>query len=383
MVKIAFESQLLLKGNRTGIAWCAYNLIHGMLKEGYDCQMDYFTKGSSKENLIGMEEYQKAGAKLNPCPFFKMAWYKYIWIFFPLPYSLFFGGDCQITQFFNFVIPPGVKGKKLTIVHDMAHLACRNTVRFKNRMWLDMTLKRSCKRADMIITVSEFSKSEIIKYLGIPEEKIRVMYPGVDLDLFKTEYSKDQIEDAKKKYNIQGEYFLYLGTIEPRKNIQRIIEAYACLREERRDVPKLVLAGGKGWLCDSIYETAERLNKGGDIVFTGYVDEEDSPLLFSGARAFLFPSLYEGFGTPPIEAMACGTPVISAKAASMPEIIGDAGILVDPYSVEEICEAMKKILEDEQLYTELVSRGLERSERYDWKNSVNTLKNIYQEVLSM
>lgn len=181
--KIAFEAQLLLKGNKTGIGWCADNLIRGLLKEPeYDCQLNYFPKGCEEDKLLVMEEYQKAGARLNPCAFFKMVWYKMIWPILPVPYHWFFGSDAQITQFFNYVVPPGVKGKTVTMVHDMAHLACRDTVRLKTRKWLDLTLKKSCERADIIITVSDFSKSEIIKYLDVPEEKIKVMMQGVDLE---------------------------------------------------------------------------------------------------------------------------------------------------------------------------------------------------------
>lgn len=384
-MKIAFESQLFLKGNKTGIAWCADNLIRGILKStDYECQLNFFSKGCDEEKLVVMEEYQAAGAILKPCGFFKAAWYKLVWPFLPLPYHWFFGSDCQITQFFNFVIPPGVKGKKITIVHDMAHLACRETVRLKNRTWLDLTLKQSCRRAAVILTVSEFSKSEIVKYLKMPEEKVKVMYPGVDLELFHNRYGEAEIDAAKKKYRIDGEYILYLGTIEPRKNVQRLIEAYEMLQEttSNHPIPKLVLAGGKGWLCDDIYQAAEKEDLKDKVMFTGYIAEEDSPLLISGAQFFCFPSVYEGFGTPPVEAMACGTPVLSANVASMPEVIGDAGVLVNPYSIEEISVAMKNLVEDEKLRKGLTQRGLRRAEQFAWQNSVNTLKNIYETLMN-
>ena len=384
-MKIAFESQLLLNENKTGIAWCADNLIRGITKStDYECQLNYFSKGYDEEKLAAMREYQAVGATLKPCGFFKMPWYKLIWLFLPLPYHWFFGSDCQITQFFNYVIPPGVKGKKITFIYDMVHQACRDTMRLKNRLWLDLTLKQSCKRADIILTVSEFSKTEIVKYLNVSEEKIRVIYPGVNFELFHNHYSEVQIEATKKKYGINGQYILYLGTIEPRKNLQRLIAAYEMLlsQEDRSWMPKLVLAGGKGWLCDDIYRAADKDILKDKVIFTGYVAEEDSPLLMGGAQFFCFPSVYEGFGMPPAEAMACGTPVLSSDVASLPEVIDDAGVLVNPYSIEEISLAMWKLIQDDKLRKELAQRGLNRANQFGWESSVDVLQHIYESMLT-
>jgi glycosyltransferase involved in cell wall biosynthesis len=384
MVKIAFESQLLINGNKTGIPWCAHNLIKGIAQqEGYSCQLNYFSKGISKDKLDNLNEYEELGIQRNASGCLKPSWYKYLWMLIPMiPYSCFFGRDAQITQFFNYAVPPGVRGKKVTIVHDMAHLACRETVRAKTKIWLDLVLKASCKRADMILTVSEFSKSEILKYLNVPEEKIRVMYPGVDLGLFHPDYSNDEVRNACRKYGINERYILYTGTIEPRKNIQRLIEAYDKLASDSdiEELPQLVLAGGKGWLCDDIYKAAENSKRKDLINFTGYVDAEDLPLLMKGAEFFCFPSLYEGFGTPPVEAMACGTPVLAADAASIPEILGGHAVYVDPLSIDSIASGMKKLMMDTELRKRMASDGLEYVKRYDWKYSVEILSGIYKEL---
>ena len=218
-------------------------------------------------------------------------------------------------------MPPGVRGKSVTVIHNMAYMAYPETVNKKTRNWLRLTMKGSCRRADAVVTVSEFSKREIIRYLGVSPEKITVVYNGVDLGFYRSDYGEDQVEQAKKRYHIAGEYFLYLGTLEPRKNVERIIEAYALLKEEGDvQLPFLVIAGGKGWLYETIFERVKELDLENQIIFTGYVAEPDVPLLMNGAKAFLFPSLYEGFGIPPIEAMACGTAVITSNAASLPEV---------------------------------------------------------------
>ena len=214
----------------------------------------------------------------------------------PLPWHWFFHTEADLVQFFNFTIPPGVSGKRIAMVHDMAYRTCPYTVHRKTRVWLELNMKRTGRRADHIVTVSEFSKKEIIKYLHIPEEKITVVPNAVDHAIYRPDYTQEQIQKVLKRYHIQREYFLYLGTIEPRKNLERLIGAYGQLCREKTGIPQLVLAGKKGWLCGDIYEKARRLNLGDNILFTGYVNQEDSPVLMCGAEAFVFPSLYEGFG---------------------------------------------------------------------------------------
>ena len=230
------------------------------------------------------------------------------------------------------------------------------------------------------MTVSEFSKREIIKYLNIKEEKIVVMPNGVDGDFFYPR-QKEEIEQIKDRFQIKKEYFLYLGTLEPRKNIERLLEAYARLREEREEnIPFLVLAGQKGWLYDSIFQLVEKLGLKEQVLFTGYIKQEDVPALLSGAIAFIFPSLYEGFGMPPLEAMACGTAVITSNTSSLPEVIGEAGILINPYSVEEIKEAMKKVWKEKDLAERLRKAGRERAREYTWERSARVLKKVYLEL---
>lgn len=383
-MKIAFESQLLLKGNKTGIGWCADNLIKGLAQiPEYECELNYFARGVSEEKQNTLEEYKALGIQTNPCKFFKDTWHKFLWPFLPIPYSCFFGSDQKITQFFNYVVPPGVKGKKVTFVHDMAHMACRDTVRLKTRKWLDLTLKSSCRRADVIITISSFSKQEIIEYLNIDPGKIKVMMPGVNLNLFHDRYTPKQIAGVRGKYGVRESYILYTGTIEPRKNLKRLIEAYELLIKQNRSqsLPQLVLAGGKGWLCNEIYEAAQKEELKGHILFTGYVDEMDLPLLMSGAKFFCFPSLYEGFGMPPIEAMACGTPVLAANVSSLPEVLGDCAVYVDPYSMEDIARGLEELLSDDVLRERLGFDGLEFAKRYDWKYSVETVEKIYCELM--
>lgn len=382
-MKVAFESQLFLKGNKTGIGWCADNLIKEIAKDPeYQCVCDFFSVRQPEERINRVREYEKYGVKMNPCKWFHNMLYKLIWPIIPVPYSLFFGRKREITQFFNFTVPPGVGGKVVTIVHDMTYKAYPETVNKKTRRWLEVTLENSCKRSDIIVTVSEFSKCEIIKYLGIEPDKIAVMPNGVDLKLYHNGYSDKEVWQVKRKYHIASDYFLYLGTLEPRKNIERIVESYYMLLQELENdnVPDLVLAGGKGWLYDSIFKMIKDLNIEPKVIFTGYVEEQEVPVLMQGATAFVFPSLYEGFGMPPLEAMACGTPVITSNTSSLPEVVGEAGIQIDPLDTVGLKEAMKQLMEDKELARQLGRMGWERAQEYTWKRSADILKQVYQKL---
>lgn len=380
-MKIAFDGQLLLKGDWTGIAWNAHNLVLELLKyPENECTLQYFRGRQASGQADRLAVYRKAGCKIEYCGWFGYTFYKLAWIVFPVPYRLFFRKKADITQFFNYAVPPGARGKRVTFIYDMSYRACPQTSARKTRLWLEFCMKKTCRHADHILTISEFSKDEIIKYLNICEEKISVVPCAVDHTVFHPGYTQGQIDEVRRKYAVGQDYFLYLGTIEPRKNLGRLIRAYAKLCQTKRNVPQLVLAGRKGWLCEGIYKMAQELNMGNRILFTGYVAPEESPLLMCGAKAFLFPSLYEGFGMPPLEAMACGTPVVVSNTASLPEITGGAGVLVDPQSVKEIYAAMKKIMEDGAYRDRLRSAGIKRAKEYTWEKSAKMLMEAYRKI---
>ena len=380
-MKIAFDGQLFLKGNKTGIAWNAHNLILELVKyPENNCVIQCFTYKSTRKYREVLKEYQKIGCRVERCRWFRYVWYQYLWMIIPFPYRLFFFYDADITQFFNFTVPPGVRGKGVTIIHDMAYKTCPHTVKLKTRVWLEWSMKKTCRHADQIITVSEFSKREISKYLKIQKQKIAVVPNAVDHKIFHPDYTETQIQKVLYKYKIKKDYFLYLGTIEPRKNLERLIGAYEKLCRKSDNVPQLVLAGGKGWLCESIYKKAQELVREQKIVFTGYVSQKDSPVLMCGARAFVFPSLYEGFGMPPLEAMACGTPVIVSNTAALPEVVGNAGILVNPEKENEICKAMVKMIADDGCREKYRELGLKRARQFTWENAAAKLMEVYQSM---
>lgn len=380
-MRIAFDGQLFLKGDKTGVGWCAQSIMKHIGGCGkVQKQLNYFSLGYTKEKEAALRPFQKSGYELKPCGWFHDAAYRRIWNYLPLPYRLFFGKEADITVFFNFIVPPGVHGRTIAFVHDMAYRAHPDTVRKKTRHYLESSMKRSCERADKIIAISEFTRKELQKYLAVPDHKIEVIPLGVDSSRFHPFYSKKEIADAKSRYGISCEYFLYIGTIEPRKNIVRLLHAYALLKKKDKQAPELVLAGKKGWLYRDIFQAAAELEIADSVRFIGYAADEDIPRLLCAALAFVFPSVYEGFGLPILEAMACGVPVITSNAASMPEVAGDAAILTDPADPGSICDAMYLLLHKEEKRRELSIAGQKRAEMYTWEKTADRFLEICSEL---
>lgn len=381
-MKVAFDAQSLFEERKTGIGWTIEKLISCLeIPQSDKYQLNYFAFRNKELKRRQMQRYAEKGYVIKACNWFPLGIYRRIWNLLPIPYSVFMGRDTDITQFFNYVIPPGVKGKTVVYIYDMVYKAYPETMEETTRRYMEKNVEKSCKRADAIITISEFSKKEIIKYLGISANKIWVVPCGVDLLTYNPYISSKRVNAVKQKFGIGERYFLYLGTLEPRKNITIILKAYNALKlQVGKELPKLVLAGKKGWGYDEINHLVKSCGLEQDVIFTGYISEEEKAELLRGALVFLFPSLYEGFGMPPLEAMACGTPVIVSNAASLPEVVGDAGLTVDPYSTEELKNAMKEITENKKLREELGYKGYSRAQIFKWESIVKSLNIIYDEL---
>ncbi|MDR1559684.1 MAG: glycosyltransferase family 4 protein [Clostridiales bacterium] len=380
-MKIAIDAQPVIDSQKTGIGFYEYNIISWMLKrwKEHEYIFNCFKFHRLSEAETALREFTESGGKSNICTLLPCSLYRLMSNLAPVPYSVFFGKDADISLFFNFIAPPGAAGRSIIVIHDMCYLAFPETVRFRTKAMLDLSLKASVRRASAIITDSEFSKSEIVKYMGVDPDRVTVAHCGVDTRVFYPAEA-DRLDRAKKKYGIPDTYLLYAGTLEPRKNIERLIEAYAGLLIEEPSAPSLVLTGRKGWLYDSIFEKVRTHGLEERIIFTGYIDGADMPALLSGTLVFLFPSLYEGFGMPPLEAMACGAPVLTSTAASLPEVVGDAAVMVDPYDTKAIKEGMKRLINDPALRRDLSAKGPERAKKFSWERSAGIIMGVCEET---
>lgn len=280
----------------------------------------------------------------------------------------------------SFNIPVYNSGPVVVTIHDLDYYvypeACPNRLA---HMYARFMFKKSVNAASMIITVSEHSKKEIVRHLGVDPAKVRVIYHGVD-EVYRPVKDPARLKEVSVRYGIKGDYVFYAGIHHPRKNLIRLVEAFSRLKGKKDLL--LVIAGKIDPRRKELYSLPERLKVKEKVIFTGLVPEEDLPSLYSMASVFVFPSLYEGFGLPPLEAMACGTPVISSNTTSLPEVVGDAGIMVDPEDVNSLSYSIEKVLSDPDLRSELKTKGLERVKQFNWRLTAEKTLAVYNEVMS-
>jgi len=277
----------------------------------------------------------------------------------------------------NYILPIFSDKKMVLTVYDT--ISFSNWYKSISRYRVQKLLSLSSKRADRIIAGSENSKKDIIAILGIPEEKIKVIYIGVDKE-YKVINDPSKLNVVRAKHNISKKFILHVGSMSPRKNIPRLIEAYSKLPLELLKEYELVLVGGKSWRSGEIVAKIEQLGLRNGVIFTDFVEEDDLPLLMNAASLLAFPSLYEGFGIPPLEAMACGVPVVASNVSSIPEVVGDAALLFDPYNVEEMTALICEVLTDEELRDDLVRRGFERVKGFSWGKAAQETLAVYDET---
>jgi glycosyltransferase involved in cell wall biosynthesis len=263
-------------------------------------------------------------------------------------------------------------------VHDLGYLYYPQAHPPFQRWYLDCSTRYHCRVAAHIIADCQVTKDDLIRHYRAVPERITVIYAAYDAERYRPADSTARTS-ARARYGLEGPYLLYVGTLQPRKNLSRLLEAFARLRETREELT-LVIVGKKGWLYEPLFRQVRELGLETSVFFTGYIPEDDLPLLLSGATAFVLPALYEGFGLPVLEAMACGTPVVCSNVASLPEVAGDAALLADPLDVEDLAEAMMRIVEDTALRRELVARGLERVRTFSWERCARQTLEVLEKV---
>lgn len=281
----------------------------------------------------------------------------------------------------QYTAPPLAPCPVVATIHDLAFEHLPETFNRRSWMQLRFTVRRTARRAAQIITVSEYSRQDISKTYGIAPERITVT-PEAAPSHFSPITNDTELKNVRKTYGVARDYILSLCSLQPRKNLVRLIEAYSGWRQSHPEIafPQLVLAGKRGWLDNEVFRVAAQSPVAKDILFTGYVAEKDLPALYSGSVCFVYPSYFEGFGLPVLEAMQCGAPVIAGNKTSLPEIVGEAGVLVDPFNQEELLQAIARVIKDRSYRNELRRKGLLRARDFSWTTTAHLTLGIYERV---
>ncbi len=269
--------------------------------------------------------------------------------------------------------------KRIVTIFDLSYLHFPEMFTPKDLYQLTNWSKQSIQKASQIITISQSSKKDIVKTYHIDPKKVSVCYPGYNEELFHPVSDQAVIKKILDKYHIVGEYMLFIGTVQPRKNLKRLIQSF-----EKIDHLKLVVVGkihGEGrqaWQYEEILDLPKKLNIEDRVIFTDFVPDEDMLYLLNGAKAFVLPSLWEGFGIPVVDAMACGVPVIVSNVSSLPEVAGDAGLYVDPTSIDQIEQAIRLISTDKKLYTKLSKQAVIQARKFSWKKMARQVRDLFE-----
>lgn len=288
------------------------------------------------------------------------------------------GPSADLWHFTNYVAPPTSKPFVLTI-YDLTFVKYPEFVESKNLSYLQQFVPDSLARAEHILVISEATRDALLEEFTLPAERVTVTPLACDPG-FGRQTSAESLDRIKRKYGIEGDYFLSVGTLEPRKNLRSLLMAMAGMRRKLHD--QLVVVGGQGWLFAETKELLRKLGLTNRVIFTGYVPPGELPTLYQGAKVFVFPSHYEGFGIPVLEAMAAGTAVVCSNAPAIPEVAGTAALYFDPEDIEALKLALGRALDDESLRARLVEVGHEQAKQFSWKRTAEQTLQVYQQVLT-
>jgi len=387
-MRIGIDVRCLSEGRRTGVEEYATNILENLFQ--MDSVNEYILFFNSwkktKVDFSNFTRYSNVTLKKFSYPN-KFLNFLFWYLQWPKVDQLLGGVDIV---FFPNIIFGSVsrKAKFITTIHDLSFERYPEYFSWKRRLWhVFVNPGKICRRADAVIAVSDSTKTDIVNLYKISPKKIHPIHSAVSDKFRKVDRNDVNLIRVKEKYALPFKFILFLGTIEPRKNIGALVRAYGELKKwakeeniEEVDRYKLVIAGEKGWLSEKIFSEIENSKFKDQIQVINYVDDGDKEYVYNLASLFVYPSFFEGFGFPPLEAMKCGVPVISSNNSSIPEVVGSAGVLIDPDRSEEIFQSMKMILEDGKMRENLMKEGFQKSMEFDWKKTARAVLDVFNVV---
>jgi glycosyltransferase involved in cell wall biosynthesis len=280
----------------------------------------------------------------------------------------------------QYTAPPFCRVPVVVTIHDLAFEHLPETFTRRGSFQLKLTVRRTAKKAARIATVSEYSRQDLLRTYHLPPEKVTVTYNGIEPHFTPQPKSPGESGEIRQRFGIARDFLLAVGSLQPRKNLVRLIRAYAKLRNENENFTRqLVIVGRKLWLADEIFAEVKKQQWADDVILTGYVADEDLPALYRSASAFVYPSLFEGFGLPPLEAMACGAPVVTSDTSSLPEVAGDAALLIDPRDEQSLVNALIEVVNNEPLRARLREKGIAQAGKFTWREAAEKTLRLYRE----
>jgi len=373
---IGIDIRVLARGKRSGVEEYLINLLPYMFELGKDIKFKLFYNSWQKAPLskdwLELPNVEVSEFRIPNRPLSFLAKH------FNWPQIDRMIGGCDV--FFSphfLIVGLSKKCRHIITFHDLSFEYFPEFFSWDKRFWhFSVDPRARAKKADKIIAVSESTGDDLIDLYGISGKRVKVIYSGVGDEFKPIKKNSQKCDEIKKKYNLPDKFILYLGTLEPRKNVVGLIRAFELLKSNKSDAyqnMKLVLAGSNGWLYDEIFKTARSSAFFKDIFFTGFIEPQDKVYLYNLAELFVFPSFFEGFGFPPLEAMACGVPVITSNNSSLPEIVADAGLTIDARNYAELAFAMNEVLGDSDLREILVAKGLAQAQKFSWRKCAEQL----------
>lgn len=359
---------------RSGVGQYQINLLNTLLKIDKENFYNLYAFNFRNRERFADIKFPSENYRINVIPIPQRlitAW----WLLasFPLLESL--AGECDIYHVSEVCIQPAKKAKSVAFIHDLTTVFYPHH-HVKSNVFLHGRRFKNIHKVDAVLTNSEYTKKDIVEYLHVNPEKVIVTHLGADERFCRKNQS--EVQQVLRRYNLTKPYILFVGTLEPRKNIKTLIKAFDNLKNKYKMPHQLILAGQAGWFCEEIFEAISSSVNKSDIRHLGYILDEDVPVLMNGAQAFAYPSFYEGFGLPILEAMQCGVPVIASATSSMPEVGGNACIYINPDDVNDLSEKIYTVISDENLRKELSEKGIERAKNFSWEKCARKTLRVYE-----
>ena len=379
-ITVAADLSCLIPRPVTGVGYYTRNIFEALKADHGDIDLCPFAASAQSipDEVVTLLRGLGTARTLR----FPTRWKNALWTQYEWPPISWFTGETDIVHGAFHLLPPSRRAKRVVTIFDLAGMR-RAAIHDDGELATHRKLlAHAVPRADGIFAISQSCRADVIELLDADPDKVYVVPGGVTLDEFQSPLDSTGLAEVRKRHGIEEDYLIHLGTLEPRKNLVRLVDVYARLNERHGALPQLVLAGGKGWMFEPIFEAIEKHGLGQRVKCTGYLDRVDAVALLGGARACVYPSLYEGFGLPVLEAMAAKTPVLTSNVSSLPEVIGETGILVDPESDASLEAGLSRLIFETSDEAERVEGAWQRAKSMTWAHSASILSQSYRSVLN-